>query len=223
MAKIVRDKDRRSFKESTENMTNTEKMSYIWEYYKWIILGSIAGIFLVFSFVHTFLTRTEPYLSITFISGFEHTLTSFDPDMENESASTTPVGIWIDLDVIPILEEILLDDKQPNRYEIALQHLSINFETMPVFSTHTGAGVIDMLITYIPDAYAMSEIGHFKNISDLGWNIPAYKMHDDYTVYLRYFPIFDEYVAAPYDLVVGITINTQNLEHVKAFFDALLD
>ena len=231
MAKM-RDKDRRSFKEATSKMTNSEKVSHIWAYYKWPILGSMAGALLIFSFIHAFLTRTETYLNITFVSGFEHTLNALGPldsDVIDESIDTLeifpepPVGIWVDLDIIPVLEALFLDDEQLNNYDIAVQHLGINFETIPVFTTHTGAGVMDIIVTYIPDAHAMAEIGHFKNLSELGWDLPSDKMHNEYTVYLRYFPIFDDYVAAPDDLVLGISINTRQLEHVEHFFETLLD
>jgi len=83
--------------------------------------------------------------------------------------------------------------------------------------------VIDMIVTHIPDFHAMSEIGHFKNISDLGWDIPEHVMHSEYGIYLRYFTVFDGYVAPIDDLVLGISAATRHLENVENFFEILLD
>ena len=234
MAKMERDKDRLSFKEATAAMGGKEKIGYIWEYYKWIILGGIALFFVTFSMVHAFLTQMDSHLNISFISGFEYTMSAFgsldfeaedDPaDLDAEYFLTEPPpSIWVDFEIIPILENLLLNDEELTGYDIIVQQLGINFETIPVFTTHTGAGVIDIIITYIPDLYAMAEIGHFRNISDLGWNIPVDKMHNEYAVYLRYFPIFNNYVAASADLVLGISATTRYIENVENFFEILLD
>jgi len=236
MAKVMRDKDMLTFKEATANMTRGEKVGHIWEYYKWIIIGGIAGVLLVFSITHTLLTQTDSYLTITLVSGFEHTASSFahldlDDDVESSEEdlpdedflSEAPVGIWVDLDIVSILEDLLLNDEQSNNYDITVQQLAINFETIPVFTAHIGAGVIDIIVTYVPDLHAMVEIGHFENMTNLGWDIPANMMHNEYAVYLRYFSVFDDYIAAPDDLVLGISATTQNIENIKNFFETLLD
>ena len=232
MAKM-RDKDNRTFKEATANMTGKEKIGHIWEYYKWIILGSIATSFFVFSIIHAFLVQVESYLTISIISGFEHTasLVTFDFDTEEDPAELSeeeffpepPVGIWVDFEITPILESLLLDEDQLNNYEITVHQLAINIETLPVFSTHTGAGVIDIIITYISDLHAMTEFGHLQSITDLEWDIPENKMHNEYAVYLRYFSVFDDYVAAPDDLVLVIPSSTRLIENVENFFNILLD
>ena len=231
MAKVMRDKDRLSFKEATANMKNIEKISYIWEYYKWMILGSISVFLVVFAMIHAFLTQTDSYLNITFLSGFEYTVNLFEqPDLEAEDelvdlmeAPEPPIGIWVDFEMIPTLEDLLLNDETLNNYEIAAQQLGINFETIPVFITHTGAGVLDIIVTYIPDLHIMAEIGHFLNIADLSWEIPAHKMHNEYAVYFRYFSIFNDYVKAPSELVLGISATTRHIENIENFFEVLLD
>jgi len=231
MARVVRDKDRLSFKEATATMGGKEKIGYIWEYYKWIILGGIAFFFVAFSMIHAFLTQVDSYLNISFVSGFEHTMSAFEPLDFDEPANLdaddffaeSPPGIWVDFEIVPKLEGLLLDDEQLTNYDIIVQQLGINFETIPVFTTHIGAGVIDIIVTYIPDLHVMAEIGHFLNISDLGWDVPMYKMHNEYSIYLRYFPIFNNYVAAPDDLVLGISATTRYIENVKNFFEMLLD
>lgn len=229
MAKNRRDKDTVSFKEATINMSSKEKLSYIWEYYKWIILGSITATLMIVSIAHTMLTRTHQYLNIMFTSGFEHTLNAFgQPDLDEEAELVDlpepPLSLWVDFDIASILEDLLIDEKQlNNNYEILVQHLALNVETIPVFTTHAGAGVLDIIVTSIPDLQAMAEIGHFKNIFDLGLDIDAHKMHNEYAIYLRHFPIFNNYVMAEDDLVLGISATTANIENIKNFFNLLLE
>ena len=229
MSKKMRDKDSPTFKEATANMTGKEKASYIWEYYKLHILGSIALVLLAGSMVHASLTGSEAHLHITFSSGFEHMLGSLelpDSDAEEEQVTPSPESppwIWVDLDIIPILEDLLLEDGAQGNQHIIVQTLVIDFQTLPVFTTHTGAGVIDIIVTHEADFNFLTEAGHLKDISDLGWNIPAHMMHNKYGVYLRYFPVFNDYVAAADDLILGIAWSTQMIENIENFFDILLD
>jgi len=228
MVKKMRDKDSPTFKEATANMTSKEKINYIWEYYKLHILGSIAAIVLVVSIMHTILTQVDTHLHITFLSGFEHTINTLDSVLEredeqvNDRSGPSP-GIWVDFEIIPTLKDLLLDDSAQSNSEIIVQALALNLELIPVFTTHAGAGVIDMIVTYLPDFYAMNEVGHFINISDLGWDIPEHVMHNEYALYLRYFTVFDGYVAPIDELVLGISATTMQIENVEAFFEILLD
>ena len=222
MIKKMRDRDTPTFKEATAKMSGKEKISYIWEYYKLPILGSIAFVLIVGSMVHAFLSQVQDHLHLTFLSGFEHTLNlleSPNPETEHEM----PLGIWVDLEVTTMLEDLLLDAQQRSNTRITAQTLIINFETIPVLTTHTGAGVIDMMVMHIPDFYAMSHAGYFKNFSDLDWDIPAYMRHSEYGIYLRYLTVFEGYVVPIDDLILGISPNTRHMENVENFFDTLLD
>lgn len=230
MAKKIRDKDSLSFREATAYMSRKEKIGYIWEYYRWIILGIVAIFLVVTSMMYAFLTQMETHLYLTFLSGFEHTLGSFvqldesgiDLSQIDDLPDHSP-GIWVDYEIASTLENLLLDNGQLNNYEIVVQNLQINFQTIPAFRTHTSEGVIDIIITYAPDLHTMTEIGHFKNISELGWDIPTHQMHNEYAVYLGCFPIFNEYVMGVDNLVLGIATTTRNIENIADFFDILLD
>ena len=230
MAK-VRDKDTPSFKEATATMTGGEKASYIWEYYRIHIISTIAGFILIFSFVHAFVTNKDTYLNITFVSGFEHTFNSIgdfeaegepEPLEENLFFEQAP-GIWVDFELVSTLESLFLSEEQQRSYDIQVQNLHLNFETMPVLMTHAGAGVLDIIVTYVPDLLVMTEVDHFVNIADLGWDIPEHVMHNDYGVYLRYFPIFDDYVQGVDVLILGISTATRNIEVVESFFEKMLN
>ncbi|MCL1989803.1 MAG: hypothetical protein FWG67_02825 [Defluviitaleaceae bacterium] len=234
MAKNKRDKDSPTFKEATATMTTREKTAYIWEYYRWQIIGSISGMLVVASMLHAFLTQTNHYLHLTVVSGFDHTVRSFqlpdlmDEDIEIDVTSPTsfpepPPGIWVDFDLIPTLESLFLTDEQFNNHEITVQNLAITFETVQVLATHSGAGVIDIIITTLSDFQTMDQMGYFKNISELGWDVPENRLHNDYGIYLQYFPLFDDYIAAADTLVLGISATTRHIEHVQSFFQTLLD
>jgi len=226
----VRDKDMLSFKEATKSMSGREKFKYVWEYYKWHIIGSVAGFILIFSMVHAFVTQRDTYLSVTFVSGFEHTSRSFggfdepEPDEDEfDMFAEGPPGIWVDFEIVSRLEDLLLTETHGNRYEITVNHLGINFETLPVLSTHLGAGILDLLVTYAPDFEVMIDLEYFHNIQSLGWDLPDHVFHGEYGIYLRYFPIFDDYVRAIDDLVVGLIISTSNLENIERFFELALE
>jgi len=228
MAKKMRDQDSPTFKEATANMTGKEKRKYIWEYYKLHIIGTIAAVLLIGSMAHSILTQVDSHLHITFLTGFEHILNALDPDLDVENDEEIylpgpPPGIWIDFDIAPVLEDLLLDEGQQRNYEIIVQTLALDFETIPVLTTHAGAGLLDMIITYIPDLHSMTEIGYFENITDLGWDLPEHVMHNEYAVYLRYFPVFDGYVVPIDELVLGISSTTRHIENIEAFFETLLD
>jgi len=231
MARVHDDKDKQTFKEATANMTGSETISYIWEYYRWHIIGTIVGFVFVFSMVHAVVTNRDVYLSISFISGFEHTVASQggltgDEPIETEVdffASNVAYPIWVDFELISTLQDLLLCEQQQRNYEIHVQQLTLNFETMSVFVTHTATGMIDILATYIFDLPLMIEVGHFVNLVDLGWDIPEHMMYNDYTIYLRYFSIFDDYVLGVDEIVVGIPPTTQNIENIEAFFRLFID
>ena len=212
----------RSFKEATSDMTLKGKIGYVWEYYKWHIIGGIAGFTLVFSMVHAFVTQRDTYLSVTFISGFEHTQRSFEGNVDDDPFAAGPPGILVDFEIIPVLEDLLLKEYGDN-YEISVTQLGINIETIPVLSTHLGAGVMDLIVTYELDFDLMVEIEYFHNLIDLGWDIPEHMMHDSYGIYLRYLPIFDDYISAADDLIVGVVVSSSNLENIERFFGLSLE
>jgi len=231
MAKM-RDKDRLPFKVAVANMSKKEKLGYIWEYYRLIIISSICAVFAVVSITYTLLTQRETYLDIVFVSGFEATLNSFEPlengDVEPDDHfqnlhQSTAFGFLVEPEITTTLSDALFDYRQLNNYELSVRVLPINFETIPVFTTHIAASMIDLMVTYPQDLQAMTEIGYFKKLADLGWEIPESKMHNDYAIYLRYFPIFDDYITAFDSPVLGISATTANIEHVKNFFNTLLD
>lgn len=228
----LRDKDSPSFKEATVNMTKGQKVGYIWEYYRLQIIGGIAGFALVFSLVHAFVTNTEPFLMVTVITGFEHTVNSFgmnemNEDEEQQDGVAFPnvaPGIWVDFDLGDALEAefVASSVSDAQRYEIQVQQLGINVETMPVLATHTGAGVLDLMITYAADFEMMTEVGHFAPLSILERELPEHILHSDYGIYLRYLPILENYIYGIDDLIIGISVSSRNIDRVEQFFDVFL-
>lgn len=228
----VRDKDMRSFKEATAKMNFKEKLNYIWEYYRLHIIGGTTAFILIFSLVHAFVTNTENFLTITVITGFESSMSAAatemadEIDMELPLVFSTPFGIGLDFDLIETLESYLLDEDDLRNYSITVSTLPISFETLPVLMTHAGAGALDLIITYTFDFNAMSELGHFTDIKELMWDLPNEIFYNSYGIYLRYFPIFDDYITAhpeAGDLIIAISAGSVNFENIEESFMKFLN
>jgi len=230
MAK-ARDKDMRTFAQATQGMSFGGKVGYIWEYYRLHIIGSIAGFALIFSMIHAFVTNQDQYLNITTLSGFAHTAQLMNPEEAPASVDDNPLfdlgppGIGLDFELANTLEALLFEDGYKSGYEIVVNHLQINFETISVLMTHAGAGALDLLVTYPDDLEAMIGAYHFHNIRELGWDLPEEAFYNDFGLYLSYFPIFDDYIwGAPGagDLIMGISTGSRNLENIQNALYAFL-
>lgn len=56
-----------SIKEKFKSMNFKEKCAYIWDYYKIHIISVIVSIILIFSFIHSIVTKADVYCNITYI------------------------------------------------------------------------------------------------------------------------------------------------------------
>ncbi len=59
------------FKEEREEVKNRsfkERMKYFWDYYKWHVIGTVIGIIVVISLIHTFLSQKETVYYSVFIN-----------------------------------------------------------------------------------------------------------------------------------------------------------
>jgi len=162
LAKYKRRDGNIKFKEATKNMSIKEKIDYIWEYYKWWILASIAAVFLIFYAINA--DRQTTHLHIAITNGFAHTGNQFqlgDLDDVDEAffESNNLYGIMVNTDELSAtLDDLLLDVEQHDNYTVIIQHMLINFETIPAFTTLIGAGEFDIIITYQHDFDAMASI-----------------------------------------------------------------
>jgi len=226
----VRDRDTPSFKDATINMNTKEKLSYIWEYYKIHIIGTLSGLLLVFSIVHAFVTQTDDFFTLTIVTGFEHTFTAImEPDANDQSGEHSPFqsgemipGIWFDPELTNNLEDILLANKENHNYEVLVNLLPINFESLQVLTTHFAVGVIDTFVTYQLDFQLMAEFDYFFPLDELPFYIPQHVRHGEYGIYLKYLPFISESIIGMDDLVIGVSLTSQNLENVQTFFETFL-
>jgi len=223
------------FKEATKNMNIKEKIDYTWEYYKWWILVSIAGIFIIFYTINT--TSQTRHLQIAVTSGFAHTSNPFqlddlsDTDEENIEfnplSSVNAYGFRVDTEGLSdTLGSLLLDDEQQDHYGIIIQNIAINLETIPVFTTLAGAGELDIVITYQHDFHAMAAIDHFKNIHALDVEIPADILLNDHGILVRYLPIFNDYIYPTnndVELILSIMAGSNRIEEVEDLLNVLLN
>ena len=80
-------------KTDIRSLSNKDKIQYIWDYYRFHILGTIAGVALVVFLIHHFITYRDPLLNVIMIncndpygvdeSGFDEFLDEYDYDDEN--------------------------------------------------------------------------------------------------------------------------------------------
>jgi archaellum biogenesis ATPase FlaH len=218
------------FKEATQNMSNKEKIDYIWEYYKWWILASIAAVFLIVYAVNA--DRQTTHLHIAITSGFVHTSEQLQLDIVDEASSefaptsNNHYGFTVDTEELSAtLEHLLLDTEQHDTHTVIIQHMLINFETIPVFTTLTGAGELDIIITYQHDFDAMASIGYFRNMRDLGVDLPDHLLYDD-GILLKYLPILNDYIHpnnTDMDLILGVVAGSDRTKEVEKFLRTLFE
>jgi len=222
-----RTKDWHSYKEITVNMSLKEKIDYIATYYRWHIIATIVVSALIFSVAWITLTNRDAYLEIVFVSGFEQTIKSSQAagniDNENFMTGETAPRIFVNYAVADHLGDVLLPSINPNNYEIAIRNLRIDFENMAILPTLVSGNTLDIIITYPHDLATMIEIGYFGQLASFGFNIPEMVMYNEYAIYLRYFPIFSDYVVANGELVLAVVINTERTERVQRFLEMLLE
>ena len=215
-----RTEDWHSFKEIVVNMTVKEKIAYIGTYYRWQIIGTIVVISLIFSVVWVTLTNKDAYLELVFVSGFEQHLAATDDSdlMTNDSPN-----IFVDFALGDTLEAVFLPINYRRHYEITLRNFRVNFENFAVLPILISGNSLDVIITYPSDLAVMIERGYFAQLASFGFNIPATAAHNEYAVYLRYFPIFSDYVINSDELVLAVVVNTERQQRLARFFEIFLE
>jgi|GEM_PF-1899990 len=188
-----------SFKKATENMNTKEKLGYIWEYYKAVIIAVPVGIIMLISIINSFVGRQETYLNVALVSGFAYMTQQlpFENDELLMGADVPDHDFGFVLDspgLTTTLSSLLLHDLAMENYEIHLQYLMLNADTISIFVTLAGAGELDVVISYQFDFDALNALGHFQNIRDLNVDIPNDKFINDYGISLNYITFFDDYI-----------------------------
>lgn len=221
------------FKEATQKMSLKEKIDYTWEYYKGWLIASMAAVLIIFYIINT--TRLTTHLHLTVTSGFAHTSGQFQlEDLEDADEEVfafnvmpQPYGFMVDVATLSTtLEERLLEDEQDATHAVIVQHLPLDFETMPVFTTLTGAGELDIIITYQHDFEAMIPMGQFRNMRDLAVDLPDHLLIHDQGILLRYLPIFDDYIHPhnpDVELILGVVASSNRIREVEHFLQDMLE
>lgn len=221
-------------------MNTKEKVDYIWEYYRWLILSSIAVVAVIFYTINTHNPNTHLHIAVA--SGFEYTSNQFqfddlddsdDSDDGHEEISEldkifgNSYGFMVDTEELSdTLAHLLLDDEQHDKYTIIVQNMPINIETVPIFTTLAGAGELDIVIAYQHDFDAMASIGHFRSIRDLDVDLPDHIFIDDYGISLEYLPILNNYIhpnQSDTELVLGVIAASRRTEEVEDFLNVLFE
>jgi uncharacterized membrane protein len=91
MAK-VRVMEHKSIKEKMSGMSKKEKASYIWEYFRYPIIGAIVGIAIIISIVNGIVTQKQSVLGITLMGKYvdSNILTEFENKTTKELIKDNP-------------------------------------------------------------------------------------------------------------------------------------
>lgn len=214
--KKTRDADSKTFKQATANMNFKEKVNYIREYYwMWIVGPLVVAIALGLS-IHAALTTRNVYFNISFVHGFTQLL----EDNSNEPR----LGIWRDEQLANDILEVLIEEGEYDNYFIMVQgHDLSNHNFFEAFTMFAAVGELDIIITYSDDFSALNEIGHFRNLTEFEWDIPAHMFYNDYGLNLRYLPFFENRAyGGEYEIILGVATNSENLDRIEHFIRRIL-
>lgn len=218
------DADRRSFKETTANMTGKQKWDYFWEYYKFHVFGTITLVGMAVWFIHSLLTGTKVYLDFAFVHGFAYIVEQSEAwDAGEEFLRETPRGIWFTDDLRFELSSLLIDESLQDQYMIVNQsHNLTRPDALEPFVMFATVGTLDLLITYPEDLQALAAVGHFLDLTTLAWDLPTTAFYNNYALYLHYFPLLDQHVIGDDELLIGIAVQSNNLDRIERLFTELL-
>ncbi|MCL2558889.1 MAG: hypothetical protein FWE07_00255 [Turicibacter sp.] len=217
-----------NFKAAITGMNMKEKAKYFWEYYKWWVMIPVVVLAFV---IHTLTTTNQrEHLHIMVTSGFSYVANQMAIEEElapPEDTLTDHFRMFVDTEGLSAyLGDLLLTEAQQNRYAVVVQDMPLSFDTIPVFTTFTGASVVDIMIAYEHDFHAMAAIGHYLDLRELNVDFSDEMFVNDYGILLHTLPLFDDYIQPinpDIPLILGIAAGTDRIQEVEHFFHLLFN
>ena len=218
------DADSKSFKDATANMTSKERREYFWEYYKLHVVGIVAIVGMAILTIHSALNATSVHLDFAFVHGFAHVL---DRNAAWEAGidftGDPPLGIWFSDELRFELMDLLVNEDERDNYMVITQsHNLTAHDALEPFMMFASVGRLDVIITYLDDFYALSELGHFYDLTTLDWGIPEHVIYNNHAIHLHYFPFLDQYIHGDQPMVLGIAANSEQIDRIEQLFEQLL-
>ena len=154
-------------KPDLKSMTKKERAGYIWDYYKWFIIGGIVAIIVIVSTVRNFLSQKDPVFEFVALNCENFTLTSeqFDEYLTMKGYDTSKEEVTV-VNTILISDNAYTGDIDANAYAstmqlaamFAAQEVDILIGRGQAYSVHANEGALLDLREYLSDE-ELSSIG----------------------------------------------------------------
>jgi hypothetical protein len=215
-----KDRQKKSFKENTANMNTSEKISYIWEYYKYHILLTIMAIAVVASFVVGRINHKEIVLNVNISTkGINYdTLNKLVTDSNNaliEKGDKKEVQILYNNTA---LGDMTIAIKQKMVAEIAAAELDILVLSKEEFEILAKQGTfVDISEFFKSNNIDSSSLKFvYSKATDIDTTEKAYGLH------MESFPIYKSLNLNESEPVLAIIANTKHKDMIVKFLNLLL-
>jgi hypothetical protein len=218
--------EHKSIKEKMSGLTKKEKISYIWEYFKYPIIGVVAGIAIMISIISGIINQKESVLGITLIGNYVDTnvLTEFETKTSSELIKDNPKG-----KKIVSYDFLTVTDNPMDQYTMAAKEK---------LTVKVAAGEVDVIILNKKSYDDYVKIGMFKRLDTMpnfsALNLKGYstvkgavvdenvtKEEGIYGINIENLPAFKNMKFDTKDSVVCIVANTKRLDTVTQYINWL--
>lgn len=151
------DSDKESTKQAFSELSTKKKIGFIWDYYKWWIIGTIVAVVLVVSFVRSYRENSKPvYIAVEMINTYLGT----DPDNPVEEDFIKEAGIDTEVYNTTFGFDMYLSNELVDNSALAYQERLV---------AENYAGSLDVTIGPV---YIMEHAANCDNYANLGELLP---------------------------------------------------
>lgn len=203
-------------------LSNKAKVQYVWDYYRWPIIGVIIAVAFVGSVIHHYVTYREPLLNVIMTncsdpfsaddSGYDEFLAAYGYD-----ADESPISLLASLSFPEENPSSAYNDYQVLATMVAAGEQDLFFGTGEAFLNYAEQGALLDLSTVLPAEILKQYEDHLVYSTDAGESEPypcAIELTDNEWVKKNNY-----YSSSCY---FGIFYRNQNLEACKQFAEFLL-
>ncbi|MBS4198726.1 hypothetical protein KHA93_03560 [Bacillus sp. FJAT-49732] len=200
-------------------MTTSEKVKYIWEYYKFYIIGAVALVVLIFSMVHSIVNKKEVVLNGVVMSGL------YDPEYMDQLENK--------------LYEEFLTKEERDKSNIVIQTINSSTDQLDMkmgadmqkMAAELSAGYIDFFIVdkdFYDNMNDQNQLMSFQKTSGItDWPIPNEHLHfskedkDDITgIDISTIGLLSGMVKDG-DKIICVPANAKNTKYISRFLQYL--
>ncbi|MBS4217969.1 hypothetical protein KHA96_06485 [Bacillus sp. FJAT-49711] len=210
---------KKPLKEILSGMSTSEKAKYIWEYYKFFIIGGIVLVIIVASMAHSIVTKKEVVLNVVMMTGI------YDPEYIDTFQDT--------------LYQDFLTDKERDKSNIVIQTMKSSSDALDMqvgidmqkMAAELSAGYIDFFIVdkdFYDNMNDQNQLMSFQQTSGItDWPVQEDQLHyskenkEDITgINISAFPILSGLVPNE-EKVICVPANAKNTEYISRFLQYL--